>query len=71
MNAAPVLPEELPELRAIHLELHHLRTKPFSQVIADPVMLGCLRNVLKARREALAARRRKTLPAVEAFELTP
>lgn len=66
--AAPITPEELVELRALHLKLPKLRQMPWHQVEANPVVLGCLRNTLEAQQRARADR--EHLDPVN-FELVP
>ena len=68
---APLRPEEVAELTAVQRLVPHLRERSLSQIAAEPVLLGCLRNVAKARREALAARRRRGAANDTPFQLTP
>jgi hypothetical protein len=61
-------PDELAELKALHLTLPYLRQKSWEQIADSPIVLGCLRNTLLAARRARAERARLD-PAN--FELAP
>jgi hypothetical protein len=53
----PVIPaDELAELKEIHRSLPHLGKKPWSEIETDAVIIGCLRNTLRAQRRARAER---------------
>lgn len=68
ISERPIDAQELAELRALHLTLPRLRKKPWAEIAANPVVLGCLRNTLEAKRRAAAARAHQD-PA--SFELQP
>jgi hypothetical protein len=58
LTATQLSPDELAELKALHLTLPYLRQRPWEEIAASPLVLGCLRNTLLAARRARAERAR-------------
>ncbi len=68
----PVIPaDDLAELQALHRSLPFLGTKAWSEVERDPLLLGCLKNTLEAKRRAMAQRKAEAARAAAEFELQP
>lgn len=67
MNPAPISEEERAALLVIYSRSRELRRRyTFEQILANGTLLGCLRNILDAKRR----RQRAEIPAAEDFQLT-
>lgn len=67
MSVSPTIDaQERVDLFAVYLSLPQLHHLDFDQVLERPVILGCLRNTLEAKRRRLA--KLKARAAVEATE---
>lgn len=65
--AAPISAEERTALLVIYSRSRELRRRyTFEQVLANGTMLGCLRNILDAKRR----RMRAEIPSAAEFQLT-
>lgn len=71
MTPAPITTAERAQLHAVYLTLRGIHQHfTFDEALAEPVILGCMRNVNDARQKRLAqARARSAIQATE-FQLT-
>lgn len=71
MNAAAITEQERQQLREVYLMLRGLHSHfTFDQAIAEPTILGCLRNVNDARQKRLAQARARAAREASEFQLT-
>ena len=71
MNPRPLTDDERAQLHAVFLTLRGLHEHfTFDQALAEPVILGCMRNVNDARQKRLAQARARAAREAAEFQLT-